>query len=508
MDRLDYLKWCRDEKLSERAFKTHRIYDYMPGHVRYQYGRFPARNPYYPTNDDWKLLDRYAENGIEMIHLWLWNGECGLFGRDVYEPVNKEGVRRFIDECHRRRLKVIPYTSTGYLDMHSPVYRSEWSRSGRKKNDFNYLDLDILCPGSIGWRNYFYSAIERLMDDYGFDGIYWDGGIGLYNPGCFNEKASDHVHFAEIERQDAEQQATNFYANVINPDYVDLWNDFLCGVYARARRRRGFVVAHMSGDNLPPFKDRCWDYQLIGEAKNDILASIDKTKTVAPYIVRFIDWSKLITNYTQKDFTPKLELVPGLEHFAMACCIPYLQFPWLEDGGFGTENVFNVPGVVYQPGDYWMAWAKAQQAKGFNPAMMGGSFVQGRDRFLDYFRVYRQMTEPNTVLYMEIKGKNGDCFPGTDGKRRVSIFVNSFLWVAIANLDEKKQEIKIRPLQGSVSELTVTLNPKTLTVLRYFNLNSLPELIQKSGDSFCVQNTGSVKTYVTGKTDVVAPILE
>jgi len=214
MDRLHYLKWCRDENLPERALKTHRICDYMPGHVRYQYGRYPARVSYYPTGEDWRLLDRYAENGIRAIHLWHWHGECGLFGRDVYEPVNKQGLRRFINECHQRRLKVIPYTSPGYLDMHSPSYRPEWSR-GVGHGWASHMELDRLCPGSPGWRTYFYGVIERLMDDYGFDGIYWDGGMWLHNPGCFNQLPNDHIHFADFERQDGARLAKNVELNII-----------------------------------------------------------------------------------------------------------------------------------------------------------------------------------------------------------------------------------------------------------------------------------------------------
>lgn len=38
----------------------------------------------------------------------------------------------------------------------------------------------------------------------------------------------------------------------------------------------------------------------------------------------------------------------------MASSIPYLQFPWLEDGNYGRKNV-----------DVWREWMKAQKKKDY-----------------------------------------------------------------------------------------------------------------------------------------------
>ena len=158
-DRLKFLKWARDAELEKSCLRRQRIYDYKPGHVRYQFGHYPAQKPYYPTKEDWKLLDLYAEKGLEIVHVWWWNDLCGFSGKSVYEPLNEKGLRRFIDECHRRRLKVIPYVSPGYLDIRNPAYRPEWSR-GVGRVDELVDDNDMLCPGSPGWSAYFFSALD------------------------------------------------------------------------------------------------------------------------------------------------------------------------------------------------------------------------------------------------------------------------------------------------------------------------------------------------------------
>ena len=42
------------------------------------------------------------------------------------------------------------------------------------------------------------------------------------------------------------------------------------------------------------------------------------------------------------------------------------------------------------------------------------------------------------------------------------------------------EKVRVRSLQGDDEGETVTLSPKTLTVLRYYDLRSLPEVVQFS----------------------------
>ena len=64
---LHLVKWARDAGLAGPCFRRYRIYDYKPGCVCYRFGHYPTRNPYYPTGPDWELLDKFCENGVEML---------------------------------------------------------------------------------------------------------------------------------------------------------------------------------------------------------------------------------------------------------------------------------------------------------------------------------------------------------------------------------------------------------------------------------------------------------
>ena len=83
------------------------------------------------------------------------------------------------------------------------------------------------------------------------------------------------------------------------------------------------------------------------------------------------------------------------------------------------------------------------------------------------------MTKPNTVVYMEAKKMKGNSFPLTEGKRRVSIFINDSLWVAIGNLGTDSQKVVVKSLEGKDKGKTITLGKEQLTVLRYYDLTSI-----------------------------------
>ena len=79
---------------------------------------------------------------------------------------------------------------------------------------------------------------------------------------------------------------------------------------------------------------------------------------------------------------------------------------------------------------------------------------------------------------MEVKKIKGNSFPLTEGKQRVSVFINDSFWVAIGNLGSEPQNVHVKSLQGNEKEEMVMLNPESLTVLRYYDLMSKPEILQ------------------------------
>jgi len=52
--------------------------------------------------------------------------------------------------------------------------------------------------------------------------------------------------------------------------------------------------------------------------------------------------------------------------------------------------------------------------------------------------------------------------------------------LAIGNLGTDSQKVSVKSLQGEEKGKTVTLNPESLTVLRYYDLISQPEVLQFS----------------------------
>jgi hypothetical protein len=472
-NRLHWLKWVRENGVPETCLARQRILDYEPCHVRYQFGHYPTRRPYHPTTADWDLLDLYAEWGGGIVHLWYWNEWGGLFGKGPFDAINEPGLRRFLDEAHRRGLKVISYVSPGYLDVANIDHRPEWSRGSGHLVELS-CDFDRLCPGSPGWRRYFLRGIDKLLDDYGFDGVYWDGGIGPGMPGCVNPGHDGHVHFVEADPNALPQGEAR---QAVDEGFFALWNDLLCEMYAKVKRRGGVTVAHIGGDRPPPFEDRCWDYLLLGEGIPDVLASVEKTKSYPPYVLRFNDWSRIVTNWQERDLTPDLGRVPDVEHLSMAAAIPYLQFPWLEDGCYGElESMFDIPGTSWKQGyDHWTEWMKAQGRAGLAP-LGNASWAAGRERYGEYVQLFRRMAAPGSVAYLEVGDLPNCPFPTTAGRRRVSLFVGDSLWVAIGNLEEQPQTVRVATLDGK-AETQVTLPAGRLTVLRYWDMGELPEVV-------------------------------
>jgi len=303
--------------------------------------------------------------------------------------------------------------------------------------------------------------------------VYWDGGIGPW-PGCHNIAADDHIHFVEA---DPATPPAPEERDGVNEGFHALWNDFLCEMYARVQRRGGVTVAHIGGDEPPPFADRCWDYLLLGEGVPDLLDSVERTKDFPPYVLRFNDWSKLVTRWPERDFTPDLARVPEIEHLAMAAAIPYLQFPWLEDGCYGEqESVFDIPGTYWkQEYDHWTEWMKAQGAAGLAP-LGNASWAAGRDRYARYLPWYREMTRPGSVAHLEVSGASALPFPTTSGRRRVSVFASDALWVAAANLEATAQTARVASVQG-MSAREVELPAGRLTLLRYHDFTHPPTAV-------------------------------
>jgi hypothetical protein len=138
-----------------------------------------------PTEEQIRLL---AQNGYDLL-TGVANWRSG-----EYVPLNEEELRRTIALCHRYGVKIIPYVTLMDLCQATNTFRdhgAEWAIEPTteyysKSASFNDADVErtwrndperqtmLMCPNAEGWRAHWEKQIQRIADQYDFDGIYID----------------------------------------------------------------------------------------------------------------------------------------------------------------------------------------------------------------------------------------------------------------------------------------------------------------------------------------------
>ena len=132
-------------------------------------------------------IDRIARLGVNTLYIHeKWND---IQNSPFLTSDSAARLKLIVGEAHKRGMKVIPYF--GYeLSTLSPIY-------AEKSEEFLCSDVTWhwyrypwqrapqVCQNS-GWQDVFVEHIERLMDEFGFDGIYLDS-INA-SRACRNEK--------------------------------------------------------------------------------------------------------------------------------------------------------------------------------------------------------------------------------------------------------------------------------------------------------------------------------
>ena len=427
--RLENIRRC--EQSIRKCMRGHLVTDYLPAHATYNLGEYPSRVRWEPNDYDEEELDRLRDHGIQIIQVFDdWNDSLRLFGGDKYSPVNPEGFRRFVDMVHRRGMKLLPYISTGFLQRTDPDFRQEWSREG----DFlvlGYWNMARCSPASAGWRAYMLPKVLSVLDEYGADGLYNDGGYLANRHNGRGAPTADEVADAFEE----------------TPDYDGAFTDLLGLLYSEVKRRGGIVKLHVNGAEEPMTRGlRTYDYLWVGEGVGSLDKMRETVRDYRPYVTPCPDVT--FAQYTDPD-------EPYLHG------IPYMQFPLLQAGRPFTGERAMVPGVAYNPdpNDFWMricrdAWKFYQEHPGGPHAYGAWDAIPGRSdtrpTHLRRLRQYLPLVEEGTRAWLEVS--DSDLFMEAPPQGVVaSVFANRRVHLVLANYGDKPVEVATRAKYASLS---------------------------------------------------------
>ncbi len=402
------------------CLRKHLIADYLPAQCCYNLGEYPARKPWTIGPYDEEELDRLRDDGIQLIQLFdEWADPLRLFGGDKFTPVDPAAVRNFIDMAHEREMKVLPYASTCFLQRTDPDFRQSWSRVGDNL-EVGFWNMARCSPASPGWRAYLLPRIVRVLDEFGADGIYLDGGY-VWN-------AAKRLHTP------AEDEVVAFEET---PDHDGAFTDLLALIYNEVKRRGGVLKLHVSGNQRPQSGElKVYDYLWVGEGVGNAEQMREAVKDHPPYVVPCIDMTFATV---ADDDEPYLHAVP------------YMQFPLLQAGKPFTGQRGSIPGVEYPKGDndWWVQRCRAiwehYQAHPDGPYTYGiWDHLPGRplarSTHARWLRQYLPMVEEGTWAWLEIG--ESTLFSQSLPKGVVaSAFANRESYLALANYTEEAVDV-------------------------------------------------------------------
>jgi hypothetical protein len=427
------------------------VTDYLPAQCCYNLGEYPATKPWSWETYDEQELDRLREHGIQIIQ-WFddWADPLRLCGGDKYTPAHPADVRRFIEMAHQRGMKVLPYASSCFLQRTDPDFRQEWSRPGDNLV-LGYWNMARCSPASPGWRAYLLPRLARILDDYGADGIYIDGGYVSNRNRRLPAPAKDElVAFEETAELDG------------------AFADLLALIYGEVKRRGGIMKLHVDGADAPRAGAlKVYDYLWVGEGVGNADGLRKAVKNHPPYVVPCID--QAFAQVASDD-----------ELFLHA--IPYLQFPILQAGKPVTGERGAIPGVQYAPGgeDFWMKRCREirreLQAHPEGPATYSiwDSFPgrpAARQAHARWLARYKPLVEAGTWAWLEV-GESSLFSEKLPLDVVGSVFANRELHLVLANYGQQPAQVTTTDAYVSSEAPSVPaakqwrIAPRTLLILR------------------------------------------
>ena len=370
--RLENLKYAEEKVKS--CVKRERIHNYMPGQVTYHLGDSPAKFSSRPTEYDYNLVKKLAENGVEIIQTHSdWVDTLRLYGGDKFSSSDPEGIKAFIDLCHEFNIKVLAYMSTGFFDERDPDFKPCFDRLGQTLYT-GAQKLRLCSLESPEWCSYMVEKTKRILETHEFDGLYNDMGHDLCSIKGHLQAQADGVEPEPIP-------------------YEPCAEDMLARLYSLVKENNGIMKHHYLMNQRPVVKDKIYDYLWVGEAIVDV-AKLKATVQYDPYVVPCPDLT-----YSE----------PWENEKYFALFLPLMQFPLRIDGRPVTAAGYDIPGIEYTP----MKPGKRKKYE-YVKAHPNGPYIYGqwsgcpddenyRELWFYYLKLYRQITQENTVCHIDIK---------------------------------------------------------------------------------------------------------
>ena len=441
--RFDNLAYAQENV--QKCGKRVRVHDYMPGQVIYHMGDYPAPVSPEPTEYDYNLIKYLSEAGTQIIQLHEdWNDSQRILGADKFSSPNPVGLRNFIDLCHRFNIKVLPYISTGFFDERDPDFIPEFDRHGINLNQ-EYYRYRMCSLRSPQWCEYVYGKVKSILDKYDFDGLYNDAG-------------PDEIAFIGQKFQKEGRTADPERDIPYNPYEADM----LAQLYSMVKQRGGIMKLHYCGNMKPKVKDKVYDYLWVGEAVSN-MDDLLKTALYEPYIVPCPDMQ-----YTDESSIKKI--------FCQS--IPFLQFPLRPDGRpMDVIKMLSVSGIEYQESpnlNYFRKMAEYAKEHPDGPYMYSewSAIPESqlyRDLWIKYLKIYRKMTEENTVCQMNIT-ENTIVKERLPEKVFMSLFSGDEQYLCLSNLSDSTVGLTLseewKDWESRVRLRNVKLAPASIAILQ------------------------------------------
>ena len=232
----------------QKGFHTHGVFR----------GEFLLDKPMPDATDDEIMVDALARQGVEYLYVHeRWSDLQNSFWLTTNTA---KRLKYIIKLAHDRGMKVIPYFGFELATL-SPLCNENFMEYKLQRED-NYYDFmhgiyvrtphqrDLSVCYKSKYSQIFLDGVKKLMDEYGFDGIYLDGTYSVNH--CLNEK-----HGCGYRDKDGNLHAT-----------YPIWaqREMCEKLYEIVHTRGGIINIHTSNNFPVPllaFADSIWDGEVI-----------------------------------------------------------------------------------------------------------------------------------------------------------------------------------------------------------------------------------------------------